>query len=471
MGAHICATITDKKFCGSDFHKWVGDEKKCDSVADRFVIRSAPKKSSTNVRLFPHSFFIFAENNKRTSLSGEANNSRQQVLSLPLYMSDRIKQLKIVLVFVAIAIAIASLVVSHALVRDLSRQERNNMEVWAEAMRTLSHADATTDLNLVLKVLNGNNYIPVIVLDEGDNVIEYRNIEIDASTSADSIAYLQRLSQKMVRNENVIPVEVGSPDLVVPMVIRVCYDESVMLTRLTHYPYIQLGVISLFVVVAIFALLASKRAEQNKVWVGLSRETAHQLGTPISSLMAWSEVLRDTYPDDAMLDELKKDVMRLQVIAERFSKIGSTPELREEDLCAVIGRVVDYIGPRASNKVRLSCSYPDQVVTARICAPLFEWVIENLCKNAIDAMQGEGMINIYMYRVSDAIHIEVSDTGKGIPKDKFKAVFRPGYTTKKRGWGLGLSLAKRIIEEYHGGRIYVKESSVKGTTFSMELKK
>ena len=395
----------------------------------------------------------------------------QGSFSLLKRMSDRIKQLKIVLVIAAVVIAIASLVVSHALVRDLSRQERNNMEVWAEAMRTLSHADATTDLNLVLKVLNGNNYIPVIVLDEGDNVIEYRNIEIDASTSADSIAYLQRLSQKMVRNENVIPVEVGSPDLVVPMVIRVCYDESVMLTRLTHYPYIQLGVISLFVVVAIFALLASKRAEQNKVWVGLSRETAHQLGTPISSLMAWSEVLRDTYPDDAMLDELKKDVMRLQVIAERFSKIGSTPELREEDLCAVIGRVVDYIGPRASNKVRLSCSYPDQVVTARICAPLFEWVIENLCKNAIDAMQGEGMINIYMYRVSDAIHIEVSDTGKGIPKDKFKAVFRPGYTTKKRGWGLGLSLAKRIIEEYHGGRIYVKESSVKGTTFSMELKK
>ena len=386
-------------------------------------------------------------------------------------MSDRIKQLKIVLVIVAVVIAIASLVVSHALVRDLSRQERNNMEVWAEAMRTLSHADATTDLNLVLKVLNGNNYIPVIVLDEDDNVIEYRNIDIAASTLADSTAYLKRLSQKMVRDEHVILVEVGTPDLIVPMQIRVCYDESVMLTRLTHYPYIQLGVISLFVVVAIFALLASKRAEQNKVWVGLSRETAHQLGTPISSLMAWSEVLRDTYPEDPMLDELKKDVMRLQLIAERFSKIGSKPELRDEDLCAVIARVVDYIGPRASNKVQLSCSYPDQVVTAHICAPLFEWVIENLCKNAIDAMQGEGKINVYMYRVSDAIHIEVSDTGKGIPKDKFKAVFRPGYTTKKRGWGLGLSLAKRIIEEYHGGRIYVKESSVKGTTFAMELKK
>ena len=386
-------------------------------------------------------------------------------------MTDRIKQIKIILVVVAVIIAVASLVVSHLLVRDLSRQERNNMEVWAEAMRSLSHADEHTDLNLVLKVMNSNNHIPVVVLDEFDNVIEFRNVEIDAPTATDSTAYLTQLAQRMVRKGNVIEVDVSTPDIEVPLQILVCYDESILLQRLTHYPYVQLGVISLFVVVAIFALLASKKAEQNKVWVGLSRETAHQLGTPISSLMAWSEVLRETYPEDAMLDEMSKDVARLQVIADRFSKIGSQPELRDEDLCAMIARVVEYIGPRASNKVALSCSYPDKVVTARICAPLFEWVIENLCKNAIDAMQGEGHIYIYMYRVSDSIHIEVSDTGKGIPKDKFKTVFRPGYTTKKRGWGLGLSLAKRIVEEYHGGRIYVKESSPKGTTFCVELKK
>lgn len=386
-------------------------------------------------------------------------------------MSDRIKQIKILLVVVAVIIAVASLVVSHVLVRDLSRQERNNMEVWAEAMRTLSHADEHTDLNLVLKVMNSNNHIPVVVLDEFDNVLEFRNVEIDAPTATDSTAYLTRIAQRMVRRGNVIAVDVITPDIEQPLQLRVCYDESILLQRLTHYPYVQLGVISLFVVVAIFALLASKKAEQNKVWVGLSRETAHQLGTPISSLMAWSEVLRETYPDDAMLDEMSKDVARLQVIADRFSKIGSHPELRDEDLCAMIARVVEYIAPRASNKVALSCSYPDKVVTARICAPLFEWVIENLCKNAIDAMQGEGHIGIYMYRVSDSIHIEVSDTGKGIPKDKFKTVFRPGYTTKKRGWGLGLSLAKRIVEEYHGGRIYVKDSSPKGTTFCVELKK
>lgn len=386
-------------------------------------------------------------------------------------MSDRIKQIKILLVVVAVIIAVASLVVSHVLVRDLSRQERNNMEVWAEAMRTLSHADEHTDLNLVLKVMNSNNHIPVVVLDEFDNVLEFRNVEIDAPTATDSTACLTRIAQRMVRRGNVIAVDVITPDIELPLQLRVCYDESILLQRLTHYPYVQLGVISLFVVVAIFALLASKKAEQNMVWVGLSRETAHQLGTPISSLMAWSEVLRETYPDDAMLDEMSKDVARLQVIADRFSKIGSHPELRDEDLCAMIARVVEYIAPRASNKVALSCSYPDKVVTARICAPLFEWVIENLCKNAIDAMQGEGHIGIYMYRVSDSIHIEVSDTGKGIPKDKFKTVFRPGYTTKKRGWGLGLSLAKRIVEEYHGGRIYVKDSSPKGTTFCVELKK
>ena len=396
------------------------------------------------------------------------NSWKELILNV---MSDRIKQIKILLVVVAVIIAVASLVVSHVLVRDLSRQERNNMEVWAEAMRTLSHADEHTDLNLVLKVMNSNNHIPVVVLDEFDNVLEFRNVEIDAPTATDSTAYITRIAQRMVRRGNVIAVDVITPDIELPLQLRVCYDESILLQRLTHYPYVQLGVISLFVVVAIFALLASKKAEQNKVWVGLSRETAHQLGTPISSLMAWSEVLRETYPDDAMLDEMSKDVARLQVIADRFSKIGSHPELRDEDLCAMIARVVEYIAPRASNKVALSCSYPDKVVTARICAPLFEWVIENLCKNAIDAMQGEGHIGIYMYRVSDSIHIEVSDTGKGIPKDKFKTVFRPGYTTKKRGWGLGLSLAKRIVEEYHGGRIYVKDSSPKGTTFCVELKK
>lgn len=386
-------------------------------------------------------------------------------------MHDRIKQLKIVLVTTAIIIAIASLAVSHTLVSDLSRKERASMEVWAEAMRAFSDADEQTDLTLVLRVINGNDYIPVIVLSGQNEVVDFRNIRIKAPTYADSIAFIQNYANQLIEKGNVIEISgVSTTDAQDLIHLRVTYDESLMLQRLTHYPYIQLGVISLFVVIAIFALLASKRAEQDKVWVGLSRETAHQLGTPISSLMAWTEVLKETYPDDMLIAEMGNDVKRLQLIAERFSKIGSKPELKSENLCEIIERVVSYIGKRTSNKVCITCNLPENTVTANLSASLFEWVIENLCKNAIDAMQGEGHINIHLYRHADMLKLEVSDTGKGIPKNKFKTVFQPGYTTKKRGWGLGLSLAKRIITEYHGGRIYVKESSPQGTTFCIEIR-
>ena len=224
-------------------------------------------------------------------------------------------------------------------------------------------------------------------------------------------------------------------------------------------------------VVAIFALLSSKRAEQNKVWVGLSKETAHQLGTPISSLMAWQEMLRETYPDDELLPEMGKDVERLQRIAERFSKIGSLPELRPESLNEVLSAVTQYISRRASNRVRLTCTVPQQPLIVPMCSSLFEWVVENLCKNAIDAMDGQGSITLTASTEGALAVVEVADTGKGIPKNKFRTVFTPGFTTKKRGWGLGLSLAKRIVEEYHHGRIYVKNSEVgRGTTFRIELK-
>lgn len=386
-------------------------------------------------------------------------------------MHDRIKQLKIVLVISAVIIAIASLAVSHTLVGDLSRKERANMEVWAEAMHAFSDADEQTDLTLVLRVINGNDYIPVIVLSGQNEVVDYRNINFEAPTAADSLAYIQDYAQQLIDKGNVIEISgVSDSPMAESMNLRVAYDESLMLQRLTHYPYVQLGVICLFVVVAIFALLASKRAEQDKVWVGLSRETAHQLGTPISSLMAWTEVLRETYPSDALIAEMGSDVKRLQLIAERFSKIGSKPELKPENICEVIERVVSYIGKRTSDKVRITCSFPDDIVMVKLSASLFEWVIENLCKNAIDAMQGEGHINLYLYRQADTLKLEVSDTGKGIPKNKFKTVFRPGYTTKKRGWGLGLSLAKRIMKEYHRGNIYVKSSSPKGTTFCIDLR-
>lgn len=347
------------------------------------------------------------------------------------------------------------------------------MEVWAEAMRSLSHADETTDLNLVLKVINGNNFIPVVVLDERGAITTYRNLQIDEETAADSLQTLQRIVQTMKAAGRVITMELSTDLAQAPNKqehIYIYYDESAILKRLASYPYVQLGVVGLFVLMAGYALLSSKRAEQNKVWVGLSRETAHQLGTPISSLMAWTEMLRETYPDDELLPEMSNDVKRLELIAERFSKIGSQPELREVNLQEVIRNVADYISRRASDKVNLTCSFPDDCTKVRICPPLFEWVIENLCKNAIDAMAGEGCITIYVYHHGPHIAIDVADTGKGISKKHFRTVFRPGFTTKKRGWGLGLSLAKRIIEEYHGGRIFVKESDPgRGTTFCILL--
>ena len=375
------------------------------------------------------------------------------------------------LVVVAILIAIASLVVSHFLTRDLSRQEHDRMEVWAEAMRSLSHADENTDLSLVLKVLNGNNTIPVIVMDRKGHVSDFRNVEVSAKDAQDSLRLLTDIGQQFKSSGRSIRISLN--DVAKGDYIDVCYGESLMLTRLAYYPFVQLGVVMLFVVVAIFALLTSKRSEQNKVWVGLSKETAHQLGTPISSLMAWIEILKESYPSDALIPEMDKDVQRLQLIADRFSKIGSLPEPIPCSLNEVLTHVIDYMDRRTSRKVKMVSAFPSHDVIVKMNASLFEWVIENLAKNAVDAMGGaSGSIVLRLDETDTKAIVEVSDTGKGIRKKDIGNVFRPGFTTKKRGWGLGLSLAKRIVEEYHHGRIFVKSSEVgKGTTFRIELKK
>ena len=384
--------------------------------------------------------------------------------------TDQIRRVKIVLVLAAVVIAVVSLVVSHVLIRDLAGEERAKMEVWAEAMRTLNHADENTDINLVLRVINSNNTIPVVVLDPNGQVQAYRNIDIDrCDNAADTTAFLARLGNQLLASNRFIRIVLD--DNRSTGYIDVCYDDSLMLRRLASYPYIQLGVVMLFVVIAIFALLTSKRAEQNNVWVGLSKETAHQLGTPISSLMAWVEILRESYPDDQLIPEMENDVKRLQLIADRFSKIGSLPEPVDTDLKEVMQHVVDYMDRRTSKRVKMIRRFPDGEVRVRINASLFEWVIENLCKNAVDAMGGEGTITITVAEEQGKTIVEVSDTGKGIRKKDLRNVFRPGFTTKKRGWGLGLSLAKRIVEEYHKGRIWVKHSEVGiGTTFRIELK-
>lgn len=379
---------------------------------------------------------------------------------------DRMRQVKILLVVMAVVMSVGSLVISHFLVRDLKREEQRKMEIWAEAMRSLNSADEYTDLTLVLTVLNSNSTIPVVVLDREGEVQDYRNIPLREESTEEQMRAVKRKAQSMMDAGRVIRVYLSSTDY-----MEICYADSLLLRRLAWWPYVQLGLVFVFVVVAIFALLSSKRAEQNKVWVGLSKETAHQLGTPISSLMAWQEMLRETYPDDELLPEMGKDVERLQRIAERFSKIGSLPELRPESLNEVLSAVTQYISRRASNRVRLTCTVPQQPLIVPMCSSLFEWVVENLCKNAIDAMDGQGSITLTASTEGALAVVEVADTGKGIPKNKFRTVFTPGFTTKKRGWGLGLSLAKRIVEEYHHGRIYVKNSEVgRGTTFRIELK-
>ena len=374
-------------------------------------------------------------------------------------------KVKYLLIAVAAIIAAASLIVSHSLTADLKKEELNKMQLFAEAMRSLNSADENTDLNLVLAVIGGNEIIPVVVLDSKGAITNSRNIVIPEGK--DSLSVLLKKVAQMRADNRIIRIDMGDEDY-----LEVCYDDSLLLTRLAYYPYIQLLVVLLFFVVCMLAIISSKRAEQNRVWVGLSKETAHQLGTPISSLMAWSEVLREKYPDEALLPEMGKDVARLQTVAERFSKIGSKPEPTSDDLLRVLDGVVDYFRRRSSNKVQFVCEYPKRPLTVRMNVPLIEWVFENLCKNAIDAMNGEGTIKFVVTHDDNNAYIEVSDTGKGIAKSQFRTVFEPGFTTKKRGWGLGLSLAKRIMEQYHKGRIYVKGSELgKGTTFRVELRK
>lgn len=384
--------------------------------------------------------------------------------------TDRIRQVKIILVLAAIVIAVTSLIISNIFVKDLAKEERNKMKIWADAMRSFNMADETTDLGLVLKVMNDNNTIPVIVLDNKGLVQICRNVDVGNRSEKDSVAYVSHLGKRLYDAGRFIRISMDDANK--KAYVDVCYDDSTILKRLAYYPYVQLGVVLIFVVVAIFALLTSKKAEQNKVWVGLSKETAHQLGTPISSLMAWIEILKENYPDDDLIPEMDKDVKRLQLIADRFSKIGSLPEPVPSSLSDVVDHVIDYMDRRTSSKVLMTKKFPQNDIIVNLNASLFEWVIENLCKNAVDAMEGEGHITIEVLDLPGKAVIEVTDDGKGIRKKDISSVFKPGFTTKKRGWGLGLSLAKRIVEEYHHGRIFVKRSEVGvGTTFRIEIKK
>lgn len=384
---------------------------------------------------------------------------------------QKAKLVKYLFIFCALIIAIISLIFSHFLVKDLEKDAKEKMSVWAEAMHTLNNADEYTDMNLVLKIINTNNTIPVAVLNRKGDIMMHRNIDDIPNNPQDSVIYIQKEVNSMKIHGYSLkidyPTETTTDDF-----LEIIYDDSSVMKRLQIYPYIQIAVLTIFILAIIFSIIWLQRAEQNRLWVGLSKETAHQLGTPISSLMAWNEILKDNYPDEPIINEINKDVDRLNLIAERFSKIGSKPDSQEKDLNTIIIHVAAYISKRSSEKVKISCNLPSTPVMIKMNAPLFEWVIENLCKNAIDAMSGNGNIIITAHEIKNLVIIEVSDTGKGIAKNRFKSVFSPGYTTKSRGWGLGLSLAKRIIEHYHNGKIFVKKSELgKGTTFRIELKK
>ena len=376
----------------------------------------------------------------------------------------------------AILIAIASILVTNSLVKKLAQEEHKKVAIWADAIKLLASPslepqinvdeDAINDYNqFALRILEDNTTIPLFIADAKDNLIDYSpNIDSAKLNNPESI---KNLIKKFSAKNTPIKIDTGDG-----MVQYVYYDESTVLKQLKIFPYVQLSVVSIFIIVSFLALSSSKKAEQNKVWVGLSKETAHQLGTPISSLMAWVEYLKTKNPDIKFLDEMDKDVHRLKVIAERFSKIGSNPDPVPMDLDAVLNQIIDYMGKRISSKVSINYYPCPQTVFVMMNDSLFGWVLENLIKNAVDAMDGKGQIDIRVTDFVKKIKIDISDTGKGIPKSKQEAVFHPGYTTKARGWGLGLSLVKRIIESYQKGKIYVLNSEInKGTTFRIELSK
>ncbi|MBQ2563506.1 MAG: HAMP domain-containing histidine kinase [Muribaculaceae bacterium] len=391
-----------------------------------------------------------------------------------IYDSRRIW--KMVLLAMSLVLVSVFIYFSNSLVKDLAKQERERMQIWADATREMvTSTDA--DVDFLLSIIQGNHNIPVLLVDDKNNIIEQRNFKlpepndslkmIDEYTAINK-QFLQKKLNKLRKTTNNIEIKIDDSTRQV-----LYYEDSDVLRRLAYYPYIQLAVMLLFIAIAYFALISVKKAEQNRVWVGLSKETAHQLGTPISSLMAWTQMLESMGIDKEIINDMDTDVHRLSVIADRFSKIGSMPDKELTFINEAVESSLNYMRTRIPKHVTLTVHTDDEKnCGVMLCQPLFEWVMENLTKNAVDAMSGEGRIDIVVTSDAQHAHLYVKDTGKGIARKNFKNVFNPGFTTKKRGWGLGLTLVKRIIEEYHNGKIYVKDSEVgKGTTFAIEIPK
>lgn len=377
----------------------------------------------------------------------------------PLFDFRRL--VKYVFMAVAIAIALVSLVFSNGLVRELAKEERNKIEIWAAATELLAKSDESNDMNLILQILQSNNTIPVILYDKANEMFSANNIKLPEEDAREFLR--KKIGEFAEKHDPIVLEEINQ---------YVYYDDSYILKRLQIYPYIQLLAISFFIALAFFALMSSQEAQQNKVWAGLSKETAHQLGTPLSSLIAWTEYLKLKGVDPFLVNEMGKDVHRLEVIAERFSKIGSIPEIKPVAWQEVMLQSAGYLEKRISEKVKLVFDFPETPALVQLNESLFSWVVENLTKNAVDAMGGEGIITYSMGEKGRYCFLDIADTGKGLAKSNFNRIFQPGFTTKERGWGLGLSLAKRIVENYHGGRIFVKQSETgKGTTFRILMRK
>ncbi len=379
-------------------------------------------------------------------------------------MSNRLKNI-LQSLFLAISVALIAMFLyfSDQLVKSLGQEERAKMEIWASAYRQLLLADEDADMTLELKLMASNTTIPVFYTDQDGELLGYGNIEIPVDTAA----FIARKIEELTAEGHYFDI-----DIVEGLTQRLYYEDSILLQQLHYYPYVQVMVIVVFLLLLYYMLYSRRVSEQNRVWVGLSKETAHQLGTPIQSLMGWTEYLGQLTDDDLTVDEvsdavteMNKDVQRLRTVADRFSKIGSEPKLEPTDLSEVCANVAQYMQKRISSHITISLEKPEAPVIVQASGPLLSWVVENLCRNAVDAQPTQVSIRVYQGGI-----IEVEDNGKGIPKNRQKKVFEPGYTTKKRGWGLGLALVRRIITQYHHGRIYVKNSAVGvGTTFRIEL--
>lgn len=378
------------------------------------------------------------------------------------------KTWKILLLVFAALIFTMSLIYTNNLMKDLRHEEYRRMELWSHAMQSFINSEPDADIGFLFEVLENNQTIPVILVDaDNKTIISYRNLD---SIKMENAEYANEKLEEF-RNNGKESFSITDPDGNVLNTIY--YSDSLLLMKLQFYPYVQMILIAIFIIMGYVVLNVLRKSEQNHVWLGMSKETAHQLGTPISSLMAWLEIMRDEHGDTEMFHEIEKDVKRLEKVAARFSKIGSKPNLHENELTGSIRNTMSYLKTRIPATIHIETNLTENdEIFLPLNVELFEWVIENLCKNAVDAIGTHGTIRINIDEDDKNVGIEISDTGKGISKTDFKNIFKPGYTTKNRGWGLGLSLAKRIVEEYHGGKIYVKSSEIgKGTTFRINLKK